>query len=637
MIKLSFHIISILLLSFVFVFNANAQKGIDKKSKRLFKKGITKFKDQKFLKSIDYFDKVIKRQPHFIKPYLYKASAYFELKQYKKSEEEYRKVLKIDSSYNNDINYSLALVLEKQKEYKDALKYYKIFIKKSKKDAKLESKAKLKIRNIPFIISAVKNPVEFEPVALDTAINSGYSEYLPTLTGDNGEMIFTRRINRQEDLYSSKFVDGKWQKATPITELNTLANESVHTISSDGKILIFTICSRGRTIGSCDLFISKKEKNHWSKPRNLGARINSPYWDSQPSISSDNKTLYFSSNRPGGIGGKDIWVSHFVNNKWTKPVCLDTTVNTKSDEQTPFIHADNSTLYFSSNGHPGMGGSDLYYSKLINGNWSKAVNLGYPINTEYDEGALFVSLDGKSGYFSADRNSQNNNNIDIYYFEMPVFIKPKPVTYAKGLVYDKTSKIPIEASIQLSDNNTGKSIRSIEADSFFIALPAGIDYNFSVQKDGYVFYSDRFVLDTSNSVNNPIVLNIALEKIPDNTGRSESNPIVLNNIFFKTNSSELDLSKSGIELKKLLLLLENNKEIHIQINGHTDNSGTAGYNMKLSIQRAKSVYDYLISQGIDSYRLKYQGYGETKPIFPNDTPENKSKNRRVEFVIGSIQ
>ena len=144
-------------------------------------------------------------------------------------------------------------------------------------------------------------------------------------------------------------------------------------------------------------------------------------------------------------------------------------------------------------------------------------------------------------------------------------------------------------------------------------------------------------MDTSNSVNNPIVLNIALEKIPDNTGRSESTPIVLNNIFFKTNSSELDLSKSGIELEKLLLLLENNKEIHIQINGHTDNSGTAGYNMKLSIQRAKSVYDYLISQGIDSYRLKYQGYGETKPIFPNDTPENRSKNRRVEFVIGSIQ
>ncbi len=637
MTKFSFHIISILLLSFVFVFNVNAQSGIDKKSKRLFKKGIDKFRDHNYLKSIDYFDKVIKRRPKFIKPYLYKASAYFELKQYKKSEEEYKKVLKIDSSYNSDINYSLALVLEKQKEYEDALKYYRVFIKESRKNAKLESKAKLKIRNLPFIISALKNPVEFEPIALDSTINSGFSEYLPTLTGDNSEMIFTRRINRQEDLYSSKFVDGKWQKATPITELNTLANESVQTISSDGKILIFTICERGRTIGSCDLFISKKEKNHWSTPHNLGARINSPYWDSQPSISSDNKTLYFSSNRPGGIGGKDIWVSHFINQKWSKPICLDTTINTKSDEQTPFIHADNATLYFSSNGHPGMGGSDLFFSKLINGKWSKAVNLGYPINTEYDEGALFVSLDGKSSYFSADRNSKKNKNLDIYYFELPVFIKPNSVTYVKGFVYDKASKIPLKASIQLSDNNTGKFIQSIEADSFFIALPAGVDYNFTVQKDGYVFYSDRFVLDTSNSVNNPIVLNIALEKIPDNTAKTESNPIVLNNLFFKTNSSELDLSKSGIELNKLLLLLRNNKELHIQINGHTDNSGSTNYNRKLSIQRAKSVYDYLISQGIGSSRLKYQGYGETKPIVPNNTPENRSKNRRVEFVIYSAR
>ena len=629
---------TILFISFslTFVFSINAQQDIGKKAKKLYKKAINKFNKHEYLKALDYFDRVIKKEPGFIKPHLYKASAYYELKQYENSKQEYKKVLEIDSTYNNDIYYSLGLVSDKLKRYDEALNYYKIFLSNTKKKSKLESKAKIRIKNLPFIIKAVKNPVKFEPVALDKAINSENSEYLPSLTGDNKEMIFTRRSNRQEDLYRSKYIDGKWQDATPVEALNTRLNEGVHTLSSDGKTLIFTVCARGKTLGSCDLFISKKVNNHWSRPRNLGTTINSPYWDSQPSISSDSKTIYFSSNRPGGFGGRDIWVSHLQkNNHWSKPVCLDSTINTRADEQTPFIHADNTTLYFTSSGHPGMGGTDLYFSKLVNGKWSKATNLGYPINTEYDEGALFVSLDGKSGYFSADRNSKDNRNIDIYYFEMPEKIKPKPVTYVKGIVFNKSTNLPVRANIQLRDNNTGEFIQSIETDldSFLIALPSGIDYNFSIQKDGFAFYSDRFVLDTSNSINNPIILSIGLTKITDIKPKTKSTPIVLNNVFFDTNSSKINLSKSKTELDKLFSLLEKNKEIRIKISGHTDNTGTADYNKKLSLQRAKAVYDYLVSRGISTSRLEYAGYGETRPVTANDTPENRSKNRRVEFVI----
>ena len=629
---------TILFISFslTFVFSINAQQNIGKKAKKLYKKAINKFNKHEYLKALDYFDRVIKKEPGFIKPHLYKASAYYELKQYENSEQEYKKVLEIDSTYNNDIYYSLGLVSGKLKRYDEALNYYKIFLSNTKKKSKLESKAKIRIKNLPFIIKAVKNPVKFEPVALDKAINSENSEYLPSLTGDNKEMIFTRRSNRQEDLYRSKYIDGKWQEATPVEALNTRLNEGVHTLSSDGKTLIFTVCARGKTLGSCDLFISKKVNNHWSRPRNLGITINSPYWDSQPSISSDSKTIYFSSNRPGGFGGRDIWVSHLQkNNHWSKPVCLDSTINTRADEQTPFIHADNTTLYFTSSGHPGMGGTDLYFSKLVNGKWSKATNLGYPINTEYDEGALFVSLDGKWGYFSADRNSKDNRNIDIYYFEMPEKIKPKPVTYVKGIVFNKSTNLPVRANIQLRDNNTGEFIQSIETDldSFLIALPSGIDYNFSIQKDGFAFYSDRFVLDTSNSINNPIILSIGLTKITDIKPKTKSTPIVLNNVFFDTNSSKINLSKSKTELDKLFSLLEKNKKIRIKISGHTDNTGTADYNKKLSLQRAKAVYDYLVSRGISTSRLEYAGYGETRPVTANDTPENRSKNRRVEFVI----
>ena len=627
---------TILFLIIAFSPTLNAQVGISKKSKKIFKKGIKKFNKHDYISSIDYFNKVISREPDFIRPHLYKASAYYELNQFENSRKEYLKILEINQDYNNDIYYSLGLVTEKQKDFEKALEYYTKFLDNSMKKGKLESKAKTKVKNLPFIIIAVKNPVDFEPIALDKTINSNFSEYLPSLTGDNLEMIFTRRINRQEDLFYSKYHNGKWQESIPIKELNTRANEGVHTLSLDGKTLIFTVCARGKTFGNCDLFISKKINNHWSKPKNMGATINSPYWDSQPSISSDNKTLYFSSNRPGGIGGRDIWVSHLQkNHKWSKPICLDSTVNTRADEQTPFIHADNTTLYFTSAGHPGMGGTDLYYSELVNGKWSKAVNLGYPINTEFDEGALFVTLAGKSGYFSADRSSHDNKNIDIYYFEMPEKIKPKPVTYVKGIVFDKSTNVPIKANIKLANNNTGKFIQLIQTDldSFLIALPIGIDYNFSIQKPGFVFYSDRFVLDTSSTINNPIILKIGLEKITDTTAKNKPSPVVLNNVFFDINSPKINISKSKIELEKLYSLLEENKKIHIKISGHTDNTGTADYNKRLSLQRAKAVYDYLVSRGISTSRLEYAGYGETRPVASNDTPENRSKNRRVEFVI----
>jgi len=608
----------------------------DKKAKKYFKKGIKNFQSNKYNKAIKNLDKAIKLQPDFVKSYLYKASIYFELKDYPKCENQYLTVLQIDSTYSNDIYYSLGIVLEKQGKLDEALHSYKRFLSKSRIKGKLEKKAKLKVKNLPFIIKALKNPVSFNPIKLDEGINSDYSEYLPALTGDKQNMIFTRRINNQEDFYFSSFNDSKWEIATPINELNTLANEGAHTLSPDGKTLIFTICDRKRTYGSCDLFISYKKSGVWSKPQNLGLTINSSYWDSQPSISADGKSLYFSSNRPNGIGGKDIWVSHKLkSNLWSKPVCLDTIINTEFNEETPFIHTDNQTLYFTSNGHPGMGGKDLFFSKKSKQKWQKAINLGYPINTENEEGALFVTLDGISGYFSSDRQSGSSKNLDIYYFEFPKQIRPKPVTYIKGIVIDAEDKKTIKAIINLYNNDTGEKIDSIisGSDSFFISLPIGIDYNLTVNKTGYAFYSDRFVLKENNSLFNPYRLSIELVKLATVETKVESPPIVLKNIIFKTNSSEINTEKSKIELTNLYNLLLNNPKIKIRINGHTDNVGELNYNLKLSENRAKAVYDYLKSKGILQNRLKYYGFGETKPIVPNNTEDGRNENRRVEFVI----
>jgi len=613
-----------------------AQHNPNKKSLKYLRKGIGFYNKHKYIKSLKYFDKSILADTSFVKPHLYKASLFYELKQYEKSRKEYTNILKNHPNYNSNIYYSLGVLSEKQNKLKDAFSYYKLFLDKSNKKGKRVSIAKMKIRNLPFIIKAKNNPIAFDPIPMNSAINSNLSEYLPTLSGDNKEIIFTRRIHGQEDFYRSKFENGNWQKAEPIIELNTNSNEGVHTLTSDGKTLIFTLCDKRKTFGSCDLFLSRKKNNLWSEPINLGKTINSPYWDSQPSISSDGKTLFFSSNRPGGFGGKDIWVSYWKdNNKWTKPIPLDSTINTKNDEQTPFIHADNTTLYFTSNGHPGMGGTDLYYSNKENGKWTHATNLGYPINTKYDEGALFVSLDGKYGYFSVDRKTKDNKNIDIYYFELPEIIKPKPVTYVKGIVLDSKNENALNAKITLFDNNTGQEIQSLytNEDTFFIALPSGIDYNMSVKKQGYAFYSNRFVLSDSNTVFDP--LKIVIKMIPfDNKNNITSyKPIVLKNIFFESNSSKLNTDKSKIELDNLYKLLSSNPRIKIEIIGHTDNVGDDDFNLKLSKQRAESIEKYLLNHKIADDRIITIGYGETQPIVPNTNSENRRKNRRVEFKI----
>jgi len=637
--KLFFNVLLLLgftLLSGIDNLNAQNYFPTNEKAKKYYKKGIKNYREGDFRKAIGYFKKTLNKESDFVPAYYQLASIFYKRKDYKKSEEYYKKSIKIDSFFNTQVYYSVAIVLEKQGELEEALKYYEEFLNKSKLDGDHEKKARLKIRNLPFRINAIKHPVSFKPESLGKNINTGNNEYLPVLTGDNMKLIFTRRVNNQEDFYMSYRENGKWQKALPVEELNTLANEGAHTLTPDGKTMIFTVCDRRRTIGSCDLMVTKKIDGEWTKPSNLGSVVNSPFWESQPSISADGKVLYFASDRPGCIGGKDIWYSVKDRaGKWTAPVCLDTMINTPADDKAPYIHPDNRTLYFTSSGHIGMGGFDLFKSKEINGKWSKPQNLGYPINTVNDEGALFVSLDGKTAYFSTDRSQEaKRKNLDIYYFNLDDNLQPDRVTYVKGVVFDKKSLEKLSAKLELFDNSTGKRIVDIKTDkdTFLLPLKMGTDYNFSVSKIGYVFYSGRFDLQESNDVAKPYNLNIALTKI-EKVSRHKTQPVVLNNIFFESNSAVLDTVKSGVELDKLVQLLVDNPQIRIRIIGHTDDTGSRTYNLKLSEDRAKAVYYYLIGKNINKNRLEYIGYGESKPVESNDSKEGRQKNRRTEFEI----
>jgi outer membrane protein OmpA-like peptidoglycan-associated protein/tetratricopeptide (TPR) repeat protein len=604
------------------------------KPEKYYKKALEYFNKKNFPKAKDNFERTIQLKPDYIRPYLYLASIYYETFDYNNCEQYYKKALAIDSAFNVEIYFSLAIVLEKEKKFEESLFYYKKFLQNPSNNPGLIRKANSNARHIEFINRIIREPVAFNPIPLNSNINTSDNEYFPVLTGDNEKMIFTRRTGNQEDFYEADFINGQWTNVVPLSEINTPYNEGANTIAVDGNTMIFTICDRRRTYGSCDLFICKKQNGKWSEIKNLGAVINSEYWDSHPSLSHDGKILYFSSDRPGGNGGKDIWVSHLSEQgDWTKPECLDTSINTSADDFTPFIHADNQTLYFTSTGHQGLGSSDLFMSKKVNDKWSTAINLGYPINTEDHEGGIFITLDGKTAYFFTDRFEKTGKNLDIYYFDVPENIKPEPVSFVKGFVYDLLSGEILDAEINISDNNTSVLINTLKTDkdSFLIALPGGVDYNFTIQKENYIFHSERFVLPENLSRFKPFYVKIGLQKIATDTLRSQ--PVILNNIFFESNSSVLDTVKSVLELKNLLKLLQRNPGLCIRINGHSDDSGTEDYNMKLSESRAKAVYNYLIINKIQEKRISFKGFGETKPVTSNATEEGRQKNRRTEFEI----
>jgi outer membrane protein OmpA-like peptidoglycan-associated protein len=383
--------------------------------------------------------------------------------------------------------------------------------------------------------------------------------------------------------------------------------------------------------GSCDLFVCGKEGDGWGDPQNLGKVVNTSNWDSQPCFSADGQTLYFTSARQGGFGGADIWSTTFVQKKgWTKPVNAGPNINTEEEEFAPFIHPDGQTMYFSSKGLPGMGGFDLFITRMDSeGNWSEASNLGYPINTEADEINILVSTDGKMAYISSDMGS-GEGGYDIYSFDLPPVFAPKKVSYLTGGVYDADTREPLPAEIQLIDLETGKlAVRcGSEAGSgrYMAALPGGRNYALNVSKEKYVFYSENVNLAERELDRVAVKKDIYL--MPVKSGHS----FVLKNVFYETDKYSLS-ELSRVELHKLHAMLVLNPEINIMICGHTDDVGTDEYNQTLSKKRAEAVYNFLIDMGIDAARLEYKGFGKAQPVSDNKTEEGRAQNRRTEIVI----
>ncbi|MBK9283487.1 MAG: PD40 domain-containing protein [Sphingobacteriaceae bacterium] len=642
----------------IFVAQTNLPPGqytsTDKKALKYFEEGRRNYDARQDKKAEEFLKKAIEADPKFMEPHMIIAILCAEQNRLKERIFHLESAIQKAPGMYVQNYFDLGDTEFYVEDYEKAKIHLSQFLKFQRIDPKMKEEAEFNLKCIDFAIHAKKNPKKITFSNMGPSINSPFAEYFPSIVGDESQFYYTRRMESgnqrghyQEDLFLS-YADNKglWKESNPIRELSSGGNEGAPSISADGKYMFITVSQemdglylggQAKGFGSCDIFFTQKVNGKWTKPSNLGPKINSGNWESQPSFSSDGKTLYFVRGTPlrsGVVKDIDIYFSVVgEDGKFGEAQKMPDNVNTKKEEQSVFIHPDNQTLYFCSKGHVGMGGADIFMSKKnTDGTWGDPVNLGYPINSSKDENSLLVSPSGALAYFASDRDG-GFGELDLYQFEVPNEFKPEKITFAKGKIYNAETKEPLEASFELIDLETGKNVTQSYSGSngeFLVTLTANKNYIVNVNKAGFLFYSDNFSLKGKiTDFSKPYLLDIPLQ--PIDTG----NVVELKNVFFDVNKWDLK-PESKAELDKLISFLVANNKVKIELSGHTDSDGDKKANLILSTNRAKAVFDYLVtSNKVQANRLKFKGYGDTKPKVPNTSIENKAKNRRTEFkVIG---
>lgn len=641
-----------------------------KKAVNKYEEALPLVKRKNYVQAVPLLKEAIALDPDYVDPMFligeinYKRKSDQNLNVMVKMLEE---VLRLCPAYSVYTYYYLGDYAYQNGDDKKALQYMQLFIKDVDKVTSDEDYkyAQTVIADLKFLVQGKEHPVPFSPKPV-TGIDTKQDEYLAIISADNEVALFTRRIElppsrmsvsvaadkvfREKFMRSIRDANGNFDEGEPMEDpFNRFENEGGPTLTIDNNTLYYTVCKEkfvnNGNYYNCDIFESQFVKDSWSEIKALPANINLPNtWESQPSISSDGKTLYFVSNRPGGLGGYDIWKStKNEKGEWNPtPVNLGAPINTIGDERSPFIHTDNQTLYFSSSdrfeevgglsiprkGHKGYGGYDLFKTQLNDdGTFGAPINLGYPINTDGDEISFFVSTDGKTGYFGSNSIGESTD-WNLFSFELYAGARPNRVLFLKGDVKDENNDEPVKASVELKNVKT-KEVFTIPVDSntgkYVAALTFKDDYVMSVKKEGYA--SDFEYFSTKDStLDKPAKVDVEIKKL--DIGESYK----INDINFTANSAVL-LEESKYVLDEFARFLKDHKHLVVVIQGHTDNLWDDTYNLKLSVDRAKAVHDYLIAQGISAQRLTFEGYGESKPIASNATEEGRAKNRRTEFHI----
>jgi len=631
-------IVTILLISSV-AFGQVKYSTKSRKAIKLYEEAESLLRQRRFTSAITKLQGALEKDNDFVEAHLRLAFTYELLRELKNQQYHLEQIVRIapNSARYKNVYYSLGKVYFNQGKYQQSGVLLKKLESYGIENDRMRKDVESLWENINYAVENIQNPIDIDPTPMSGVLNSFPLQYFPVLTADGNTIIYTTRdgVTFHDDeniVISTKDEQGKWQEPVGISpNINSQFNEGTCTISADGRTLIFTNCEGRPRVGGCDLYISYKRGDEWSEPKNLGRNINSRSWDSQPSLSADGRKLFFISDRAGGKGKRDIWISvKDENDVWQKAENLSKVVNSADEEVSPFIHVNGTTLFFASTGFPGFGGYDLYMTEWKDSVWSEPVNLGYPLNTHEDQVSLFVSTDGKAGYYSYERiNKANVKESLLYKFEFPDegILENKSI-YLTGNVYDAETKEPLEAKIELytlgeeqpttiftSDPVTGK---------YYTILNENTKFALYIDRQGYLFESQTF--DVLPESGNELERDIYLE--PIKKGKS----VRLNNIFFEFNSANLS-EESKTEIIKVAQFIKDNPGVKLSIEGHTDDQGSYDYNMSLSERRAKAVYDFLLNADISPELLTFQGFGETMPVTENKDEKSRGLNRRIEFSV----
>jgi outer membrane protein OmpA-like peptidoglycan-associated protein len=614
---------------------ANGQSDVPKKALEYFQKGLEHQAVGEYEEAIASLKQAIKKAPNFLDAHDALANTYQRMKDYPKAIGTYKNLLLIEPNHLF-ANYELGNIYFDMINLDSSEFYFKNFLKLNRTTDKYSIIASETLENVKFARYAMAHPVPLKTKNLGPNINTKEQEYSPAFSLDEQTIYLTRRmgdlgdIRPNEDIYYATRTETGWNRIKLLEgPVNTEENEGAFSITADGNTIFFTACSRNGGVGQCDIWVTSKDNGTWTQPACLDKPLNSVYWESQPSMASNGTQIYFTSDRPGGFGGTDLYVSTFGEKGWETPVNLGKEINTPKDDQFPFIHSDNTTLYFSSAGHPGLGNSDLYVSHLKpDGTWETPKNLGYPINTTGYDWNMVVSRDGKTAYYSSDSKTESQGRLDLYSFELPEEMRAQRVSYVRGTVTDAVTKKPLSCTVLLTPLAGGTPIETYSdarKGQFLVPLKADQQYALTIDKKEYLFHSEYFDMPNVPS-DQPFDIAVALQKLE--VGKS----VVLNNIFFDTDKFVLKPASQS-ELEKLKAFMVQNTTVNIEISGHTDNVGSAAHNKTLSENRAKSVYNYLVENGIASSRLSFKGYGDTVPLASNENEAGRAKNRRTEFKV----
>ena len=616
-----------------------------------YDQGKALYDDSKYSEAIPYFEESLKDKPDNDNCLYYLGLSYRYTSQSQKAIETLKDLEKLNPNYWAWFYYELGVAYDELQQFDKAVATYDVFLEKFPKDASRtgyihQAKSKRNYsQKSPEVRS--KGATMEAAVNLGDLVNSKWGDYSPQSNPSGRVINFTsqRKDSKSdgqtskdwnetngwdEDVYSIEKEDNGWSKPVMLPEpINSDGNDFGTSFSGDGQNMVYVACGRDGGVGSCDLYTLTLEGNTWSNPVNMGNVVNSKEWDSQPTMSADGNTIIFSSSRDNGFGNGDLYVT--TKNKfgdWGAASNLGGTINTPFTEKSPFLSPDGKTLYFTSNGHPGYGGLDLFISVNENGKWSEPVNLGTPLNSDDDDAYFTIGGSGELGYFASSRKG-GYGGLDLYSIKIPEAMRPKPTVVVEGVVTNSKTKALVGAYVMVEDLNTSELIAVSKSNSatgkYLVVLPAGKTYSVSANKEGFFFHSERFDVPVTSTYQE-IKKNIDLKPI------EKGAKVVLNNIFFETGKATLS-PQSRVELEKAIDLMKVNPTMTIEVGGHTDNVGDDAFNMKLSHDRAKSVREYLVKAGIASERVQAKGYGESNPIATNETEDGRKSNRRTEFII----